>query len=504
LLAPSLEEMIPDDHICFLVESIIETMDFSLFDIRYSGSGHPAYHPRILLKILIMGILDRVRSSRRLAKNARENIVYMYLSEKVTPDFRTISDFRKDNGDIVKEAFKHTVTFAREEGLLDVSHLSTDGTKLRANASNRRVLSGEEIEFLLRFVDEELEQWAREDEIEDREYGELRGIDQLPKSSKKTLQKAAKYYIKKMKEMGGRFKDGVKEGLERAHKEVEEGNVKQVSTTDPDSRFMKNKKGRIELSYNCQVTTEKRGFIVANDIIQGANDTDQLRPQVKQTKENLGGLADKGEWSFDSAYFESGNIKFLSNEGIDGYIPDRDEKKRGNPFDKRHFRNDAQEDCYICPVGKRVSFLREVFDREKQKAVRVYRGEECIGCKERWRCTGRKDGIRHIKAYPEEAELNAMRVKMRTSEAKERYRIRKQSVEVVIGDIKENKGVRVFLTRGLETVKSEFNLICGACNIKRIWGLLLEGRQKKKTSSTELTQQKLDILYTRQFAYLIS
>jgi transposase len=496
--------MIPDDHICFLVESIIETMDFSLFDIRYSGAGHPAYHPRILLKILIMGILDRVRSSRRLAKNARENIVYMYLSEKVTPDFRTISDFRKDNGDIVKEAFKHTVTFAREEGLLDVSHLSTDGTKLKANASNRRVLSGEEIEFLLRFVDEELEQWAREDEIEDREYGELRGIDQLPKSSKKTLQKAAKYYIKKMKERGKRFKDGVKEGLERAHKEVEEGNVKLVSTTDPDSRFMKNKKGRIELSYNCQVTTEKRGFIVANDISQGANDTDQLKPQVKQTEENLGGLADKGEWSFDSAYFESSNIKFLSIEGIDGYIPDRDEKKEGNPFDKRHFRYDAQEDWYICPVGKRVSFLREVFDREKQKTVRVYRGEECIGCKERWRCTGRKDGIRHIKAYPEEAELNAMRVKMRTPEAKERYRIRKQSVEVVIGDIKENKGVRVFLTRGLETVKSEFNLICGACNIKRIWGLLLEGKQRKKTSSTELTQQKLDIFYTRQFAYLIS
>jgi transposase len=104
--------MIPEDHICFLVESIVESMDFSSFDIKYSGAGHPAYHPRILLKILIMGILDRVRSSRRLAKNARENIVYMYLSEKVTPDFRTISDFRKDNGGIVKEAFKHTVTFA--------------------------------------------------------------------------------------------------------------------------------------------------------------------------------------------------------------------------------------------------------------------------------------------------------------------------------------------------------------------------------------------------------
>lgn len=485
--------MIPEDHICFLVESIVESIDFTSFDLRYSGAGHPAYHPRILLKILIMGILDRVRSSRRLAKNGREDIVYMYLSEKVTPDFRTISDFHKNNGDIVKEAFKHTVTFAKEEGLLDLTHLSTDGTKLKANASNRRVWGREE-----------LEQWARQDEIEDREYGELRGMDQVPKSSKKTIQKAARYYVKKIKERGERFKMEVKEGLERAQQEVEEDDIKQVSTTDLDSRFMKNKKGKIELSYNGQVTTEKRGFIVANDISQGANDTDQLKPKVKQTEENLGGLPDKGEWSFDRGYFESGNIKFLSDEEIDGYIPDRDEKKRGNPFDKRHFRYDAQEDRYICPEGKRVRFVSEHFDKEKKKTVRIYRGEECIGCKERWRCTRRKDGIRHIKAYPEDVELNAMREKMKTPEAKERYRIRKQSVEVVIGDIKENKGVRGFLTRGLKTVKSEFNLICAACNIKRIWGLLLEGKQKKKTSSTELTQQKLNIFYTGQFVYLIS
>ena len=161
-------------------------------------------------------------------------------------------------------------------------------------------------------------------------------------------------------------------------------------------------------------------------------------------------------------------------------------------------------DWYICPVGKRVRFVSEQFDKEKKKTVRIYRGEECIGCKERWRCTRRKDGIRHIKAYPEDVELNAMREKMKTAEAKERYQIRKQSVEVVIGDIKENKGVRGFLTRGLKTVKSEFNLICAACNIKRIWGLLLEKTREKKTSSTELTQQKLDILYTGQFAYLIS
>ena len=295
--------MIPEDHICYLVESIVESLDFTSFDMKYSGAGHPAYHPRVVLKILIMGVLDRVRSSRRLAKNARENIVYMYLSEKLTPDFRTISDFRKENSDLVKEAFRHTVGVGRDEGLLDLSHLSTDGTKIKANASNRRVLGGEEIEYVLRFVDEELEEWARQDEIEDSEFGELRGIDQLPQRNKKTIQKAVQYYVKKMKERGDRFKEELKEGLERAQKEVEEKDVGQVSTTDVDSRFMKNNKGKIELSYNCQVTTDKRGFILANDVSQGANDTDQLKPQVNQTEQNLRGLSGDGGWSFYNAYF---------------------------------------------------------------------------------------------------------------------------------------------------------------------------------------------------------
>jgi transposase len=145
LLPPSIEELIPEDHVCFLIESLIDDMDYGAFDIKYSGAGHPAYHPRVLLKLLIMGVLDRVRSSRRLARHARENVVYMYLSEKLSPDFRTISDFRKDNSELLKEAFKHTVSCAKEEGLLDLSHLATDGSTIKANAANKRIMSKEEL-----------------------------------------------------------------------------------------------------------------------------------------------------------------------------------------------------------------------------------------------------------------------------------------------------------------------------------------------------------------------
>jgi transposase len=229
LLPPKIEELIPEDHVCYLVESLVDSLDYTTFDIKYSGAGHPAYHPSILLKLLIMGVLDRVRSSRRLSRNARENIVYMYLAEGLAPDFRTISDFRKDNPRLVKEVFKQTVSFAKEEGLLDLSHLSTDGSKVKANASNRRVLTKEELSVLKRFVDVELEEWAKEDEREDREYGELRGSDQLSGQSKKKVQKAARYYARKLREKGSDYKLEIQDRLREAAEEANGHELSKVS-----------------------------------------------------------------------------------------------------------------------------------------------------------------------------------------------------------------------------------------------------------------------------------
>ena len=314
LLPPSIGDLIPEDHICILVESLIESLDFNSFDIRYEGPGHPAYHPRILLKLLVMGVLDKIRSSRKLSRNARENIVYMYLAEKLTPDFRTISDFRKNNPDLVKEVFKHTVTLARSEGMIDLSHLSTDGSKQKANAANRRVLTKEELEFLLRFVDDELEEWAKQDDIEDEMFKDMRGSDQLPNKSRKKIQKAVKHYIEKMKKDGNLFKDNIHDKLNQAYQELKEHELKKVNVTDPESRFMKNKKGRIEASYNVQITVDKKNFILANDVCNDEIDVEQLQPQILQVEENIGPLPEKIPWSFDNGYYESSNIKFLDDK----------------------------------------------------------------------------------------------------------------------------------------------------------------------------------------------
>lgn len=465
LLPPSLEEMIPEDHICFLVESFVDSLNFNEFDIKYSGAGHPAYHPRIIMKILIMGFLDKIRSSRRLARNARENVVYIYLSEKLSPDFRTINDFRKDNPDLVKSGLKHTVTIAKAEGLLDLSSLSTDGTKLKANASNRRLLSKEEIEFISKFIDFELEEWAKQDSIEDNFFGKIRGSDQLPEKSKKKMKRAVEKYIKELREKGDI--SIIKDKIKGAEKELIENNLEKVSITDPESRFMKNKKGKIEFSYNPQITTDNNGIILSNDVCQDAVDTHQLKPQVLQTKENVGKLPDKVKWNFDNSYLEGENLHFLEEENIDGYISCQ-EKENISDYDSEKFIYDKEKNEYLCPEGHKMIFLSERYDKTKGKDYRYYKGQSCKDCPEKDKCTKTKNGIRYLKRFPYEKERIEMKEKMKTKSAKNIYDRRKETVEPTFGNIKENNGMLSFLTRNLKNARTEFNIACIGHNLQRI------------------------------------
>ncbi len=467
LLPPSLLELIPQDHVCFLVESFVNSQDFSSFDIRYAGVGHPAYHPRIILKLLIMGVLDRIRSSRRLARNSRENVVYMYLSEKLTPDFRTISDFRKNNPVLIKDLFVHTVTLAKNEGFLDLSTLATDGTKLKANAANKSVLSKDELSFLLNFIDLEFEEWTDKDLDEDVFFNNLRGSDQLPNSSKKKMQRAIKHYMSKFQDTNSDFKTVLKSKLELASSELQKHDLKKVNITDPESRFMPSKKGKIEFSYNPQITTERNGFILANDVCNKPTDNDQLQPQVLQTKHNLIELPKNAKWCFDAGYYGGENIHFLNEQKIDAYLVGHKEES-SDAYAKDKFKYSAKKDEYVCPEGQKVIFQKVEFDKTKNKSLRIYKGVNCKQCLKNGDCIKSKSRIRKIKDYPYRAEREQMAKKMKTKKAKETYKLRKQIVEFPFGDLKENKGILNFLTRSLETVKTEFNLISIANNLSKI------------------------------------
>ena len=182
LLPLSIKDLIPKRHICFLVENFVESLDFSKFDMIYEGAGHPAYHPRIILKILIHGMLSKVRSSRKLARASYENFVFMYLAEKVKPNFRTIARFRKENSVFIKDCFKKTVEIASEHDLVDLSLILIDGSTLKANASKRRMLKKDSLDILDKAIGKMIEEDIELDELEDQLFNDrpenITGMDE--------------------------------------------------------------------------------------------------------------------------------------------------------------------------------------------------------------------------------------------------------------------------------------------------------------------------------------
>jgi transposase len=176
LLPPAVSDLIPVDHICYLVIAIVNSIDVSEVEKKYrSKPGNPAHSRQMLLRLVIMASIDAVWSSRKIAKLAHENIVYMHLTGNEKPDFRTICNFKKECKELIENAFKETVSIAKALGILNLGHISTDWTKMKANASNNYTLSKEEIEEIKRII----ERGIAIDDDEDKLYGDKRG-DELP------------------------------------------------------------------------------------------------------------------------------------------------------------------------------------------------------------------------------------------------------------------------------------------------------------------------------------
>jgi transposase len=304
-LPPDIRDLIPSDHICYLVESFVDEMDFTEFEIKYDGSGHPAYHPCIICKILIQSMLDRVRSSRSIARNARENVVYMYLAENLQPDFRTISDFRKENEKLITELFKNTVKAAKDLGVIGLEQLSTDGSMVKASASKNSTVIEDALKVIGEYVKNELKKGIEVDKVEDELFGNCRGYDQLSKIGKYKVKAVVAKYIKQVnKDKSDNKKEEIEDTVKDALNEFEKDSIEKVSLTDQESRFMKNKKGTFELAYNTQITVDhKLGIIVANDVCQDRTDMHQLKPQIELVEENCGLLKEGTKICADNGYY---------------------------------------------------------------------------------------------------------------------------------------------------------------------------------------------------------
>lgn len=450
LIPLSVKDVIPNDHICFLVEDFVDSLDFSNFDMIYEGPGHPAYHPRIPMKILVQGMLSKERSSRKLSNACRENFVFMYLSEKVQPNFRTLCRFRKDNADFIRQAFKETVKLASEHSLVDLSLITQDGSKINAHANRNKTVKKESLEILDKVVDKMMEEDIKQDELDMELYGDKE--ENLTGMHRKDMKKIVQEYRKR------KDKERICKTIFKAKLEFKNNpELKNVSLTDTDSRMMKNSRGFSELAYNAQFSVDSKGqIIIANDVCQDRHDANQLIPQIKNVEENVGKLPKGTKVALDSGYSSSVNIKFLEDKKLDGYIPSRAQAQEFEGKEQTLGHDDYEYDWKkdeIIAKGKRFRYRGFYFRKSNGRKVLIYKSD---------------DGTK--KDVPEFfRERLRMKEKMEKPKSREIYNLRKVTAEPAIGNIKQNLGFRKFCLRGLKKVKIELNLVSIAHNLKKIW-----------------------------------
>ena len=450
LIPLSIMDMIPKNHICFLVEDFVHSLDFSNFDMVYEGPGHPAYHPKILMKILIQGMLSKERSSRKLASACRENFVFMYLSEKVQPNFRTICRFRKDNANFIKETFKETIKLAFEHELVDLSLICSDGSKIKAYANKKKVVKKEALGILDKIIEKMIVEDITQDELDIELYGDKE--ENLTGMDRKDMKKIVQEYRKR------KDKEKVLKTISKAKQEIKDNpKLKKVSLTDIDSRMMQNSKSFFELAYNAQFSVDSKSqIIIANDVCQDGHDAYQLEPQIKNVEENVGKLPEGTKVSLDCGYSSGENIKFLNDKKLDGYIPNRalaqefDNKEQTLKHDEYEYDWDKDEIIYN---GKRFKYRAFYLRKNTDKKILMYFSE---------------DGIKEDVAEYFRERLR-MKEKMKKPESRKVYSLRKVIVEPVIGNIKQNFGFREFILKGLNKVRIDLNLVCIAHNLKKVW-----------------------------------
>jgi len=452
-----LERVIPKDHLCRLVKEVVFSLDTEAIEAKYSFMGQSSYHPKLMLSLLFYGYAIGIRSSRKLAEKCLSDHIFIYLLQCYSPDFRTISDFRKNNLEEIRQYFVEIVRLIGKLGITRVGKIYVDGTKVRANASAKRTKDVEGFEKWLARLDGEMAGLLKEAER----------IDALEEARYKTDREQE--LLRKKLSNNAYIKEKIKASMEQLREE----DRKKINLTDSDANHMKAGGSKdIRPSYNCQTAVTEEGVIIAADAVNEAGDHNQLKPMIEQSESNSNekvkeSTADCGYGSYDT-------YEYLEEKRIDGYVPDLqfDKYKKGKfREDRYHYSNfeyDEEANSYTCPEGKRLRYWKTRTNKTKKRQWnhKVYKGVDCEACQARSLCT--KSKARELLIDIREPLQQKMRRKLLSEEGKTKYFKRQYTVEPVFGHLKYNLGYRSFLLRGLEKVTAEFNLICIGWNLKKL------------------------------------
>ena len=453
LLPASASDFIEPGDLVNIIAEIVDSFDITPFRSRYEPLGPNAYNPHMMLGLLFYAYSQGVFSSRKIAERVRYDLRFMFIAGYQHPDFRTISDFRKNNIDLLQGYFKQIVLLCRKLGLLALRTIAIDGTKIKANASTDRVKDRDELSRQMDAVEDEIARMLSLAQVTDDNEDESLDSDSDQHSRIKDLQ-------------------DLRDKLRKAQTILDDNPRRNnVNLTDPDCRIMKS----VGSGYNAQLAVdEKNGIIVATDVVDDVNDLHQLMPmidEVESVTESKGEpktvLADAG-YATAKAYTE-----LESHPYVRAYVPSKEDtqhqRKEPPPFDKSRFTLDAETGTGMCPLGQPMRFLRKAKNMSGQHYLHFV-GTACPKCARRSECT--KVKYRNVSMLCASPVIEQMNKRMQTPMGRQAMAIRKRTVEPVIGILKEQLGFRQFRLRGIKKVKGEFALLCSAFNLKKIHQLL--------------------------------
>ena len=453
LFPARLDEYVAEDNPVRAVDAFVDGLDLDGLGFNHVQPldiGRPGYHPRMLLKLYIYGYLNRVPSSRRLERECQRNIEVIWLSGQLAPDFKTIADFRKDNGAAIRKVCGEFIVLCRKLDLLSVASVAIDGSKFKAVNARDKNFTEAKMKRRLERIDESIARYLSQLETADR-HG-----DAVPEAKVARL----KSKIEKLKEEIVR--------LNAINAEMMRSEDRQISLTDPDARSMATSgKDTGIVGYNVQIAVDtQHHLIVAHEVTNVGSDRHQLFNMCKQARDALG--YETLDAVTDRGYYEGEEIKSCEEAGIAVMLPkpQTSSAKAEGRFGKQDFVYVAAEDVYLCPAGERLTY--RFASVEDGKTIRRYWTGACKSCALKARCTTGPE--RRISRWEHEAVLE--KVQSRLDSNPGAMGVRRQTAEHPFGTIKCWMGATHFLMRRLHKVSTEMALNVLAYNIKRVIAII--------------------------------
>ena len=453
LFPAELEDYVAGDNPVRAVDAFVDGLDLGKLGfgrVNPLEKGRPCYHPATLLKIYIYGYLNRVPSSRRLERECQRNIELVWLTGQLAPDFKTIADFRKDNGKAIREVCRTFVALCRELDLLSVAGVAIDGSKFKAVNARDKNFTEAKMKRRLERIDESIARYMAQLETADR-HG-----DAVPEAK-----------VARLKDKIAKLKEEVTR-LNAINAEMMKSEDKQISLTDPDARSMATSgKDTGIVGYNVQTAVDtKNHLIVAHEVTNVGTDRHQLSNMAEQARtemgvETLDAVADRG-------YYTGEEIRACEEAGITVTLPKplTSGAKAAGRFGKQDFVYVAADDVYICPARERLTY--RFTGEEDGKMMRRYWTSSCKTCALKTKCTTGPE--RRIARWEHEVVLET--VQARLDQHPEKMTTRRSTVEHPFGTIKCWMGATHFLMRRLPKVATEMALNVLAYNMKRVMAII--------------------------------